>query len=88
METFGAGSLCVGNVSDDPDIEDVAVVIGSAGDGDGKTEGGSEEVKDAWRVLVDKLGLDLSDVCPLLHSHSIPGTLSLELTSATTPHDR
>ncbi|KAJ9096014.1 hypothetical protein QFC21_005378 [Naganishia friedmannii] len=71
VETFGAASFAVGNISDDPDIEDVAVVLGNKG-----TAGGTGEV---WQVLVDKLGLDLSNVCHL--SRWTPGTATLEVTT-------
>ncbi|KAJ9121520.1 hypothetical protein QFC22_002138 [Naganishia vaughanmartiniae] len=51
VETYGAASFCVGNISDDPDIEDVALILGSGDD------------VDVWKMLGEKLGLDLSNVC-------------------------
>lgn len=53
VETYGAGSFCVGNVSDDPDVEDVAVIIGDG------------EIDDGWGKMVDALKLDLSAVSPV-----------------------
>lgn len=50
----------MGNVSDDPDVEDVGVLLGPG------------EVRDAWGMLVDRLELDLTAVSTF-HS-SLPDT--------------
>ena len=50
IETYGAGSFCVGNVADDPDVEDVAVVMDK------------DDITRAWEQMTKALQLDLSSV--------------------------
>lgn len=53
IETYGAGSFCVGNVADDPDVEDIAVILEQ------------DDVTHGWEKLVNALKLDLSSVSHL-----------------------